>query len=331
MFNNFENKYLKFSFFKCKNILEKNLPKFHLYLLTLSFNQYIYLCSCYSFFYILYDLKNTKNTLKKYDIKIMKLLKEDIYNIENIFKNYNYFINNDLPIEFMSFSYIYYILKFDLIYIDNLLESIFMNFDIYIYNNINQLKSYINGIGNFFSYILFKIIHKLDYNDKINNVGNAIFLTYLILNIKKYFLLNTTRIYIPYKKNDINFLFIFIGIKINKKYIRDFDMKLYLDFILNKRGNLFRLQNEPIFNSIINNIIILNYQYYSYKTLINNNIITLFINLYMDLLSIIVKEPHYILYNNLNISYLKLYYNLGLLNLGKIYFNYYYYKIKFYF
>ena len=154
----------------------------------------------------------------------------------------------------------------------------------------------------------------------------------LLLQYKrKYFLLNPVRIYIPYKKNDINFNSYKYKEKINKKYIWKFDMKLYLDFILNKRGNLFKLQNEPIFNSIINNIIILNYQYYSYKTLINNNIITLFINLYMDLLSIIVNEPHYILYNNLDISYLKLYYNLGLLNLGKIYFNYYYYKIKFYF
>ena len=320
MFNNFENKYIKLSFWKCKNNFEKNIPKFHLYSLTLSFKKYIFLCSFYNFFYILYDYNNTPNILQEYYLKLKKLLQNDIYN-KDIFKNDLYFIKNDLPIEFLSFSYIYYILKLEWLYIDDFFNTLFVNLDINNNNNINinQLKKYINGIGNFCSYILLKIIYN-NYTNKINNLGNAIFLTYIIINIKKHFLLNPKRNYIPCRKDNSK-----------KKCIKNFNMKLYLDFIINKKGNLFRLKNELIFNNVINTLIILNYQYYSYKTLINNNIITLFINLYMDLLSIIVNEPHYILYNNLDISYLKLYYNLGLLNLGKIYFNYYYYKIKFYF
>ena len=293
---------LKKSFIKTYYNFSRQNNEINFYLSFLSFEHLLYISSIY-YFYELVNLNYDQNAL----INLLNILKYD-----SDFKS-NY---NKIPIELISFLYLYK--KFNLQYIN--IEKFIFNID--QFNETDDLLDFLNNCE-----IFFREIVKNIFEIEIINLGKLLILEKIILNIKNDF--SENKIYIPknYHKTLI------YNNNIYKKNIKNFKIREYLNFVINKKGNLFRLTIEPIFNNIIFNLIILYFQYY-FDVLNSINNINEFYKLYFqkyliinkNVIKKIILDPDIIFYKNIKIN-INIF-NLGIIMYLNLYFNYYYYKFK---
>lgn len=292
---------LKKSFAKTYYNFYKKEPKLNFYLSFLSLEHILYVSSFYFFFEIV-KLKD-----KKWNLKLEEMFKYNSYDTVNM---------NHISIEFISVLYLFK--KFNIKY--KSIEKIIYNID--NFEDENDLIEYLNNYENFFRDFL-----KYIFEIELKNLPKLFILQNIILNIKHDFL--EDKIYIPkYYHTKLKY-----DNRIYKKNIKTFKIKEYLDYLINKKGNLFNLSIEPIFNNIIFNLIILYFNYF-YDVLINLGNIKkeyqIYISKYLlinrNVIQNIILEPLMIINENykMNITL----FNLGVILYLKLCLNYYYYKFK---
>jgi len=365
---------------KCIAELKNDLPILHKLLLLLDFNSFLDICGFYSFLkFIYYQLDKEINLDSKiYKVKTLKdtiiIILNTFYNSSNNKNNVDIKINEKLGnnivdllpyIEIIPFLKTLIKLELESNVIDIVFDNIMKNLSPNRFKNLNELDWYLLRSVEIIGLVISKIIlknnsHSINssinsninsrinnsINDRINdsnsNIKNnqiqnvlnlfckSFLLTHLTTNIKKDFQNQPNKIFLPLNE-----------CVTDDKFVK-FNIETYLNCRINKLNDIFRIEQDPIFDLIILKQIDYNKtlykeaelgfslfpkEYQSILRIIKNRSEKELLKIQKDLPRNILfkKDTNEIEWYNC-MDYLDLIYELGLFNFITILFRYFYYN-----
>ena len=353
--------------------LKLDYPKLFKLILLLDYNSFKEICGFYCFLKYVYEQIYKEIGIESKTIRLNQL-KDTIILILNTFYNSNNIYNdNDKEIEieinkklgnnimdllpFMDIiPFIKTLIKLNLDsnIINKLFDNILVDLGKTRFKNWNELNIYLDNTVEVIGIIIFKIIYKNNNKNNKNNNKNivreesknnisinqiesvltlfckSLLLTHLTKNIKYDFQNPPNKIFIPLEE-----------CKSNNRYVK-FDINTYLKSRIEKLNNIFRIEQDPIFNNIILKQIEFNRKLYK-EVEIGFDIIpkeyhsilkVLKIKSQVDLNKIEKYGPSNIIFEKIRFQnydtleysdYLSIIYELGFYNLLVIFYHYFYY------